>query len=149
GIAPARVAVVGGGLNFEAIPAPAPLQAPRVLFIGRDFERKGGDTLVAAFRLARERVPEAELWMVTGRADISGPGIRRIAPTYERAAIAALYRIASTYDRAAIAALYRASSIYAMPSRLETWGDVFLEAMAYGLPCIGSANDAMPEIIEH
>ena len=45
--------------------------------------------------------------------------------------------------------LYRSCSIFAMPSRCETWGDVFLEAMAYGLPCIGSTADAMPEIIRH
>jgi glycosyltransferase involved in cell wall biosynthesis len=34
-----------------------------------------------------------------------------------------------------------------MPSRLETWGDVFLEAMAFGLPCIGVTGQAMNEII--
>jgi alpha-maltose-1-phosphate synthase len=113
---------------------PPPSGAPRVLFIGRDFERKGGDLLLAAFARARERVPEAELWLVTDRADVGGPGVRHIPPTY---------------DRAAIAALYRAASVFAMPSRAETWGDVFLEAMAYGLPCIAADGDAMPEIVQH
>ncbi len=135
GIAPERVAVVGGGINFETLPDPQPLcDRPRILFIGTNFERKGGPQLVAAFQQVRERVPEAELWLVTGKADLGGPGIRHIAPTR---------------DRAAIADLYRAASIFALPSRCETWGDVFLEAMAYGLPCIGTTNDAMPEIIEH
>ncbi|HEX6287604.1 MAG TPA: glycosyltransferase family 4 protein [Herpetosiphonaceae bacterium] len=134
GIPPERVAAVGGGINFETLPQPQPLtDAPRILFIGTSFERKGGAQLVAAFRQVRERVPDAELWLVTHK-EISGPGIRRIAPTR---------------DRAAITALYRAAGVFAMPSRCETWGDVFLEAMAHGLPCIGTTNDAMPEIIEH
>jgi alpha-maltose-1-phosphate synthase len=102
--------------------------------VGRDFERKGGDLLVAAFRQVRERIPAAELWLVTARSDVAGPGIRWIAPIF---------------DRAAIAALYRSAAVFAMPSRCETWGDVFLEAMAYGLPCVGTAGDAMPEIIQH
>jgi glycosyltransferase involved in cell wall biosynthesis len=135
GVPPERVAVVGGGVNFEELPAPMPLaDTPRVLFIGKEFERKGGGQLVAAFRQVRERMPDAELWLVTANQDIAGPGIRCIAPTH---------------DRDAIAALYRQASVFAMPSRCETWGDVFLEAMAYGLPCIGSTNDAMPEIIQH
>lgn len=135
GIAPERVAAVGGGINFTTLPAPQPLaEAPRILFIGTNFERKGGEQLLAAFAQVRERVPEAELWLVTHKADLSGPGVRRIEPTR---------------DRAAIEALYRSASVFAMPSRCETWGDVFLEAMAYGLPCIGTTNDAMPEIIEH
>lgn len=130
-----RTAVVGGGVNFERLPPAAPIAAePRVLFIGRDFERKGGDLLVAAFARARERVPEAELWLVTDETGIGGPGIRRIPPTY---------------DRDVIAALYRSASVFAMPSRCETWGDVLLEAMAYGLPCLGAAVDAMPEIVQH
>jgi glycosyltransferase involved in cell wall biosynthesis len=105
-----------------------------VLFIGKAFERKGGDTLLAAFALARERVPRAELWLVTDRHDLAGPGVRRIPPTY---------------DRAAIGALYQSAAIFAMPARCETWGDVFLEAMAYGLPCVATTNNAMPEIIQH
>jgi alpha-maltose-1-phosphate synthase len=104
------------------------------LFIGTNFERKGGEQLLAAFQQLRERLPQAELWLVTHKDDLSGPGIRRIEPTR---------------DRAAIETLYRSASVFAMPSRCETWGDVFLEAMAYGLPCIGSTNDAMPEIIDH
>jgi glycosyltransferase involved in cell wall biosynthesis len=135
GVPPERVAVVGGGVNFAALPAPMPLaDTPRVLFIGKEFERKGGAQLVAAFRQARARVPNAELWLVTANQQIDEPGIRCLAPTH---------------DRAAIASLYRQASVFAMPSRCETWGDVFLEAMAYGLPCIGTTNDAMPEIIQH
>jgi glycosyltransferase involved in cell wall biosynthesis len=42
----------------------------------------------------------------------------------------------------------RRAQLFVMPSRCETWGDVFLEAMAYGVPCVGSANDAIPEIIQ-
>jgi glycosyltransferase involved in cell wall biosynthesis len=135
GIPPERVAAVGGGINFETLPEPQTLtDAPRILFIGTNFERKGGQQLVAAFQQVRERVPDAELWLVTHHEEIAGPGIRRIAPTR---------------DRAAITELYRSAGVFAMPSRCETWGDVFLEAMAYGLPCIGTTNDAMPEIIEH
>ncbi len=135
GVEPARAITVGGGVNLSPLPPKAPpAAAPRVLFIGKDFERKGGDILLRAFARARERIPAAELWLVTADPAAAGPGVRRIAPTY---------------DRAQIAALYRAAGVFAMPSRCETWGDVFLEAMACGLPCIASDADAMPEIIRH
>lgn len=131
---PTRVIVVGGGVNFAQLPRPAQPTARRVLFIGRDFERKGGALLLAAFTRAREHVPEAELWMVTDHKGAPAPGVRWIQPTY---------------DRAVIAALYHDADIFVLPSQCETWGDVFLEAMAYGLPCIGADADAMPEIIGH
>jgi glycosyltransferase involved in cell wall biosynthesis len=134
GIPAERVLVVGGGVNLERLPPPPPPPPPRVLFIGKDFERKGGDLLLAAFAQARERVPEAELWLLTDRRDLAGPGLRYVAPTY---------------DRRAIGALYQGAAIFAMPARCETWGDVFLEAMAYGLPCVATTCNAMPEIIQH
>jgi glycosyltransferase involved in cell wall biosynthesis len=52
-----------------------------------------------------------------------------------------------TWDRAAIAALYQQANVFILPSRQETWGDVLLEAMAFGVPCIGVTGQAMEEIV--
>jgi len=38
--------------------------------------------------------------------------------------------------------------VFAMPSRGEGFGIAYLEAMAHGLPCIGSVHDAAGEVIE-
>lgn len=137
GLSPDRVHAVGGGVNFDALPPPPSSQAyqcrpPRILFIGTDFERKGGPDLVRAFERVRQRISDAELWLVTAQRGSNGNGVRYLAPTT---------------DRGQIVALYEAACVFAMPSRCETWGDVFLEAMSYGLPCIGASSDAMPEII--
>jgi glycosyltransferase involved in cell wall biosynthesis len=53
------------------------------------------------------------------------------------------------WNRSSIINLYRQADLFVLPSRLETWGDVLLEAMAFGLPCIGVRDDAMGEIITH
>ena len=44
-------------------------------------------------------------------------------------------------------ALYRRAAAFAMPSRAEGFGLVYLEAMLRRLPCIGSIHDAAGEII--
>ncbi len=45
--------------------------------------------------------------------------------------------------------LYHDATAFVLPSRYEPFGIAFLEAMAHGLPCIGSEACAMPEIIKH
>lgn len=139
-ISPERVTVVGGGVNLAKFPEEndrVQHSAPTVLFIGKDFYRKGGDLLLCAFAQARAHVPEAQLILVT-----SGP-IPNTLP------LAGVKIIAEGWNREAIAELYRHADIFVLPSRLETWGDVLLEAMAYRLPCIGVAGEAMEEIIQH
>jgi glycosyltransferase involved in cell wall biosynthesis len=138
GVAPERVTVAGGGVNLAALPDLPPRaggEPPVVLFIGKELHRKGGDLLLAAFARARRAVPDARLRLVT-----SGP-IPRGVP------LDGVEVVAPTWDRARIAALYRQADIFVLPSRLETWGDVLLEAMAFGLPCIGVAGEAMEEIV--
>lgn len=140
GIPAHKVTTIGGGVNLAALPqsiVKTDNSPPTALFIGKDFYRKGGDLLLRAFAQARARCPNACLLLVTGGpipADLPLAGVELITPTW---------------DRKAIAALYRRADLFVLPSRLETWGDVLLEAMAYGLPCIGVASDAMDEIIEH
>lgn len=138
GLSPERVAVVGGGVNMRDMPALAERDgssAPLALFIGKDFQRKGGDVLLHAFGEARTHAPGARLILV---AEGPVPG---------NLPLAGVEVVAPTWDREAIFGLYRRADLFVLPSRLETWGDVLLEAMAFGLPCVGVKGQAMEEII--
>ncbi|MEI7845636.1 MAG: glycosyltransferase family 4 protein [Chloroflexota bacterium] len=138
GISEERISVIGGGVNFPTLPE-FELVKPgldfTLLFIGTDFYRKGGDLVLKAFSVVHKLYPESRLIMVT-RDDIpvSLPreGVIVLEPIWERTKLEALYRQADAFI---------------LPSRMETWGDVLLEAMSYGLPCIGVYGQAMEDII--
>ncbi|MBI4771651.1 MAG: glycosyltransferase family 4 protein, partial [Chloroflexi bacterium] len=140
GIPPQRVTAVGGGLSLGALPE-LPTRRPAapltVLFIGAELRRKGGDVLLQAFARTRAELPGARLLCLTRGPippELPMDGVEVIAPTW---------------DREVILGLFRRADLFALPSRLETWGDVLLEAMAFGLPCIGVSGQAMEEIVEH
>jgi glycosyltransferase involved in cell wall biosynthesis len=136
GLPELRVEAVGEGLCFDELPSP---RTPKVwhqdvLFVGKgDFQRKGGEVLLAAFSRVRSRLPSARLTIV-------GP-----PPAEAREAVRWAGRVK---DRATIRACYENASVFALPSLCEAFGLAFLEAMAFALPCIGTNRDAMPEIIE-
>jgi phosphatidyl-myo-inositol dimannoside synthase len=48
-----------------------------------------------------------------------------------------------------LAASYADCDVFAMPSKKEGFGIVFLEAMRLGKPCIGGNHGGTPEVIEH
>lgn len=141
GIAPEKVTAIGGGVNLPQLPniasRRAATDAPTVLFIGKELYRKGGDILLEAFAQARQIVPDARLKMLT---------IGSIPPHLPETGIEI---ISPTWDRQEITSLYNSADVFVLPSRLETWGDVLLEAMSFGLPCIGVTGQAMEEIIDH
>jgi glycosyltransferase involved in cell wall biosynthesis len=138
GIDSDRVSVIGGGANFAKLPTPEMHKKgrPTVLFIGKDLYRKGGDLLLKAFARARLQAPQARLLLVTEDS------VDDCLP------LDGVEVIRATWNRSVIEALYRRADLFVLPSRLETWGDVLLEAMAYELPCIGVAGEAMEEIIQ-
>lgn len=138
GMPPDRVSAVGGGVNFRCLPENHSQRSggpPTALFIGQDFHRKGGDLLLHAFAMARAGVPDARLLMVCNDA------IPTALP------LDGITIIRGNMSRTKISELYRAADLFVLPSRLETWGDVLLEAMAHGLPCIGVRGEAMEEIV--
>jgi glycosyltransferase involved in cell wall biosynthesis len=143
GIDPKRVVTVRAGANLRRIPSEADLGAPKaaeptVLFVGKQFERKGGPQLVTAFQRVRQALPHARLLIVGSRPEIPPvPGIEVIGYVDREASGAR-----------SLAALYLTSDLFCMPSRYEPFGAVFVEAMLHGLPCVATDQWAMPEIID-
>jgi glycosyltransferase involved in cell wall biosynthesis len=135
GGSPEHVTSIGAGANqwLEHVDE-KDYNRPRALFVGIDFERKGGAVLLEAWRGVRARLPNAELI-------IAGP------PGAEGERSAAGVEWAGWVDRGALAELYRSASVFVLPSTFDPCPNVFREAMGYGLPCVGTDCCAIPEII--
>ncbi len=137
GCDPDRVIRVGGGSNFPVVSLENKRYDSQIaLFVGSDFERKGGMALLQAWDVVQRVLPEAQLWIV---------GPKR--PRDSLRAGVTWHGFVS--DRNAVAEMYRQATTFVMPSLFEPWGHVFFEAMANGLPCIGSNRGSTPEIISH
>jgi Glycosyltransferase len=108
----------------------------RLLFVGRDFHTKGGDTVLAALALLRAQVDPAITLTVVGPRSWPLPG-----PVPEGV------RFLGSLPVDRVGALYAEHDLFVLPSRFEGFGIVFVEALAAGLPCVGRRAFAMPEII--
>jgi glycosyltransferase involved in cell wall biosynthesis len=143
GLGADRVCTVGAGPNLDVSRIPALRAAPRdgaptVLFVGRQFERKGGSVLLEAFRTVRARVPGARLVIV-------GPPTRPpLEPGVEWLGSLDKNR---PEEWARLVAAYQDADVFCLPSLFEPFGIVLLEAMLFGLPCVGTADWAIPEMI--
>jgi glycosyltransferase involved in cell wall biosynthesis len=130
-----KVRVLKPGVNFQILEESSKnYDEPKILFVGRDFERKGGPTLLEAFRKVRREVKKASLIVVGSNPNIDDRGVvvKGLIPRERESELRQLYGEAS---------------VFVLPSLFEPFGLVFLEAMAYKLPCIGTNICAMPEII--
>jgi glycosyltransferase involved in cell wall biosynthesis len=135
GVAPEKVRVIHPGVDLRLFtPSGAPPNDPvRVLFVGGDFERKGGRELLAAVKTLGDRV---ELDIVTGRRPEGvGPGVT--VHTGLQPQSPELLR------------LYRQADIFALPTYGDMLPQVIAEAFASGLPVVSTAVGGTPEIVRH
>lgn len=145
GIQPDRVRAIYAGPNFDASRAPAiPSRAsgrrpPTILFVGLQFHRKGGDLLVESFRRLRERLPSARLLLAgVPLGTVEVPGVTCLGELDKNTPSGAM----------ALANAYASADVFALPTRFEPFGIAYVEAMHFGLPCIGPDAWAVPEIID-
>ena len=139
---PEKVVAVGAGSDLPAVPdaSEREWEAARFLFVGREFERKGGRELLRAWPVVRRAHPDAEL-VIVGPKRIDGtlPAGCTLRGTIDRSAPA---------GEAEFVGEYRRATCFVLPSLYEPFGVVFLEAMTHGLPCVAADRCAMPEIVE-
>jgi len=112
----------------------------RVLFVGRDWQRKGGDHVWQAVQILRKRIPHATLTVV-------GPKTPPIEPTPGFEFIRPLDKSAPA-DRAKLHEIYNSSSVLCMASSAEPWGLVYVEAAAFGMPVVAVDSWALRDIVE-
>ena len=136
GISPEKVTCIPPGVDTQRF-APAERKnsaVTRIVFVGGEFERKGGDLLVKWMR-ERGLGLGCEIHVVTKSAVEATEGIvvhRDIEPNSDR-----------------LIALLQQSDIFALPTRAECFGIALVEAMSVGLAVVSSRITAIPEIIQH
>jgi glycosyltransferase involved in cell wall biosynthesis len=132
GVDQSRVTVVAEGVDRIHEHVDKTYAEDTVLFVGIDFSRKGGPTLLRAFEIVRRRRPGAKLWIVG-----PDPGEAQDGVTWLRRA-----------NRERLNTLFAQATVFVLPSICEPFGLAMIEAMSHGLPVVGSTIDAMGEIVE-
>jgi len=133
GADPSRVHVVGAGANALPLEVVHSDDGETVLFIGRDFARKGGPVLLDAFARLRRVRPRARLLVAGPSRPLGLPeGAVQLGPV-------PLERVPSLFAQA---------TVFALPTLHEPFGIAFLDAMACAVACVGTRVEAVPEIVE-
>jgi glycosyltransferase involved in cell wall biosynthesis len=119
---------------FQPMPVGRDKKVFRVAFVGQISQRKGISYLIEAF--SKAAIPESELLLVgraigRSRAWSAIPRVRHVphVPRWE------------------LPALYRTADVFVLPSLVEGFGLVALEAMACGVPVVISTNTFADDVV--
>lgn len=147
---PGVVAVPAGDrfavtMDADEIGQRAQAQGPlRVVFVGNLIPRKGLETLLAA---VRQLPPGCVTVAVIGRQDVDAGYVQRVRRQIAAPGLDQVVTLTGELSDAALTEQLRQSHVLVVPSQYEGFGIVYLEAMGFGLPAIGSTAGAAGEII--
>jgi starch synthase len=160
---PARVHVVHNGIDLEGWRRPGTdadrvaadrvvrdlgidPERPVVVFVGRITRQKG---LPYLLRAARSLPPEVQLVLCAGAPDTPeiAAEVSGAVEVLQRERTGVVW-IERMLPRAELVAVLAASTVFVCPSVYEPLGIVNLEAMAVGLPVVGTATGGIPEVVD-
>ena len=139
GLDPEKCKVVPYGIDLPAtIEMAEPTTSPnfRALFVGSGVQRKGLHHLLLAWKSAT-LPPGARLTLVCRNIDEPLANLARsIGGVDFIPGISAM----------GLSRLYASSHLFVMPSLVEGFGQVFLEALVQGCPVLGTPNTCLPDL---
>ncbi len=103
-----------------------------ILFVGTEWERKGGPMLLKAFEIVLKQHPDAKLIIVGCMPDVSH------LPNCTVVGKVKVEEVASYYERA---------TLFCLPTIREPFGIVFIEAMSFKLPIIANRIGSIPDMV--
>jgi len=121
-----------------------PSDGSLVLSVGNLIPTKGHDILIRAVASLAHEFAALSL-------EIVGDGAERfrLETLTQRLKIVERVRFLGRQPRRQVAAAMRRCTVFALPSRYEGLGCVYLEAMSAGKPVIGCRGQGIAEIIQH
>lgn len=147
---PARLLIVPNTLDpyLEVNAKPvrqSPEAGPSILTVSRltaADSYKGVDTLIEALPSILRELPHAQLRIVGGGDD--EPRLRALA---ERLGVTRAVHFTGIINDESLRNEYAACDLFALPSRREGFGLVYLEAMTYGKSCLAARAGGAPEVV--
>ena len=123
--------------------SPPNLDQPVILFVGSNMYRKGVPDLIKAAPGVIKEHPQAR-FIIVGK-DKSGDRLKRLCDDLN---VDRNFEFAGWQSQDSLLSYYQQASVFVMPSLTEALGVTFLEAMAAGVPVIGTNVGGIPEIIQ-
>ena len=116
---------------------------PTVLTVGRIDEDnyKGHDALIDCWASVTSQVPDARLVIVG-----TGPGLPTLRQLASSSPAATRIVFRGFVPEEEMDKTWSEATVFAMPSRGEGFGLVYIEAMRQGVPVVASIHDAAPEV---
>jgi glycosyltransferase involved in cell wall biosynthesis len=120
-----HIIYTGGNLDFSTAGA-VEREKNEILFVGRDWDRKGGPLLEEAFQKVRRAIPTARLTIVGCSPAVSSPGIFVEGPL----------RVHNDTEHMRLQELYLRATCFCLPSHFDPFPNVLIEAAWAGLPVV-------------
>jgi teichuronic acid biosynthesis glycosyltransferase TuaC len=117
---------------------------PVVLSVGNLIPTKGHAVLIRAAAALAAELPVLR-WEFIG----DGPECARLRTLCAQLQITEKVRFLGRQSRKQVAAAMQRCTLFALPSRYEGLGCVYLEAMSAGKPAIGCRGQGIAEVIRH
>jgi len=136
------------GMNLDCVPIDDQLekerlQRPTLLLVGGNVQRKGLPVILKTMPELLKEIPELIL-QVIGKNQNMG----RMKKLVDKLGMMDSVEFIGWIPPEKIKTYYRKASVFVMPSLMEGFGLVFLEAMAQGLPVIGGNVGGTLELIK-
>lgn len=151
GADPSRVVVVPTGGNRGTAPpleevkrwvASRSRDICRLLFVGVQWKGKGGPLALEVVRRLHESGLKAQLTIVGCQPELQGP-----TPEYLK--LEGFVNQGTAEGATKLAQLWRESHFFLLPTTVDTYGNVFPEANANGVPCLTTNLAGIPTIIRN
>lgn len=144
-----RYSLVPHGIKINAMPPKDYSSTLRILFVGRFEKRKGIDTAVHVFKRLLEQPLDVHIDVV-GHADHNDEvASKALDDLMELSAIHGdRIRVHGYVTDEQLNAFYSSAQVFLAPSRYESFGLIYIEAMNYGCVPIGCRTGGVREVID-